>query len=398
MNNELSKKEVRDFLVRYHNLDGSQGYAGEKGIHDYINRVGCIQYDPLNVVGRNSDLVMQSRIENYDSEMLYRLLYKERSLIDGWDKMMAIYCLEDFKYFTRVRKAKEIEVKNTLIRRHSIEAIDYVSEIKDMIINNGPLQSNQITIGKSREGRWGHKKFSSATLDYMFNKGELGIYDKKNTQKVYEVIERLYAAEILSAEDPFKTDWDFYKWYVKRRIGSIGVLWNKNGGGWLGQYLSNKKLREEILEELVEEKSIFEFKIKDIKASFYIRKEDIGLLNKKSNQKQARFLAPLDNLLWDRKMISELFNFDYSWEVYVPIEKRKYGYYVLPILYDGRLVGRFEPEVYRGKGKLQIKNWWWEKNYNITGEMKSVIIEAYVNFCSYLNTEDIDIKEVEKLW
>ncbi|MDF2821374.1 MAG: hypothetical protein K0R15_1815 [Clostridiales bacterium] len=98
--NRISKEEAKNFLISYHNLDGSQGLQGEDGVMQYIKRVGCIQYDPLNVVGRNPDLVLQSRISNYSPTVLDKLLYERRSLIDGWDKMMSIYLQNDWPFFS----------------------------------------------------------------------------------------------------------------------------------------------------------------------------------------------------------------------------------------------------------------------------------------------------------
>lgn len=92
MNNAmLSKEDAREFLVNYHNLNGSQNYCGLSGVLKYFKKVGSIQYDPLNVVGRNADLVLQSRIINYNKEMLQDLLYKEHTLVDGFDKEMYNY-------------------------------------------------------------------------------------------------------------------------------------------------------------------------------------------------------------------------------------------------------------------------------------------------------------------
>jgi uncharacterized protein YcaQ len=391
--NRISKEEAKNFLISYHNLDGSQGLQGEDGVMKYIKRVGCIQYDPLNVVGRNPDLVLQSRISNYSPTVLDKLLYERRSLIDGWDKMMSIYLQNDWPFFSRVRNQKEIEVKNILGNRDSLGALDLVEQVRGIIVNQGPIQSNQISIGTAKKGQWGHNKLSSATLDYMYNIGQIGIYEKRNTQKVYDMIEKLLPSELLNCNDPFENTEDFLKWYVKRRIGSVGLLWGKNGGGWLGHYISNKKFRTEILQNLISDGEILELNVEDIKDTFYIRKEDEHFLNTKLIGKQARFLAPLDNMLWDRGMIQSLFDFEYSWEVYVPIIKRKYGYYVLPVLYNNQLVARFEPGLHRNKEPLKILNWWWEDGIMVTDEMMEAIKDAFRQFCNYLQADGIDANE-----
>ena len=86
-------------------------------------------------------------------------------------------------------------------------------------------------------------------------------------------------------------------------------------------------------------------------------------------------------------MTEELFGFKYSWEVYTPVVKRKFGYYVLPVLYGNRFVARFEPEKASGKGPLQIKNWWWEPDVTVTEEMTEAVREAFCRFSSYLGVK-----------
>lgn len=385
----ISKEQVRNYLVSYHNLDGSNGFCGEDGVLQYIKRVGSIQYDPLNVVGRNPDLVLQSRIKDYSPEILESLLYDKRYLIDGWDKMMSIYSIEDWPCFLRVRKDKEVEMKAILRRRNSAESFQMIDEIRDMLRKQGPLQAKQIPAKTSNPGSWGHKKLSSAALDFMFQTGELGVYKKINTQKVYDLIENLLPHKLITDLDSFQSDHDFYKWYVKRRIGSVGLLWNKNGGGWLGHFINKKDLRNVIIKELIEEGKILEIQVEGIKDVFYMRSDDKAFLYNKVENNEVRFLAPLDNMLWDREMTKAIFNFDYSWEVYVPVNKRKYGYYVLPVLYQNQLIARFEPELHRNNDPLEIKKWWWEEGVEITSDMKSAIDKGFENFCRYLHCENM---------
>jgi len=395
----MSKEELRKFLVLYQGLYVNNTFIAEEGIKNFIRRIGCIQYDPLNVVGRNADLVLQSRIENYDKSMLDDLLYNKRDLIDGWDKMMAIYSASDWANFKRVRYERKAEVEIVLKHRNSIDAINYVDTIKDYIEKNGATIPSKIDLGSVDKGMWGHGKLSSATMDYMWNIGILGVKEKKNTQKKYDLIERLLPKEIYTMEDPFKNDDDFYKWYFKRRIGSIGVYWERNGEGWLGNFLSNTKLRKRILNELVEEEELILIKVENLKENFYLRKEDMSILNESTlvNESNVRFLAPLDNIIWDRKLTREIFNFDYTWEVYKPVDKRKYGYYVLPVLYGDKLLARFEPEIHRGKEPLIIKNWWWEENFKVSKDCIDSIKESLDKFCKYLKADGISKDSLRKI-
>lgn len=395
----ISKEELRRFLVVYQGLYTNNTFIGEEGIKKFIERVGCIQYDPLNIVGRNADLVIQSRIEDYDPVMLEDLLYNKRELIDGWDKMMSIYSAKDWPYFKRVRDERKKEVENVLKNRNSLDAINYVEPVKEFIQKNGSTIPSEIDLGSVEKGRWGHGKLSSATMDYMWNSGELGVKEKKNTQKKYDLIERLLPSEILYESEPFQNDEEFYKWYVKRRIGSIGAYWDRSGEGWLGNYISNKTLRQRVLNGLVDEGELVLIRVENLKETFYLRKEDISILNYSTsiNGSNVKFLAPLDNLIWDRKLTRDIFDFDYTWEVYKPIDKRKYGYYVLPVLYGDRIVARFEPELNRGNKPLVIKNWWWEDNFEVTNDCIDSVKEALDKFCKYLKADGISKDSFNKI-
>lgn len=395
----ISKEEARQFLVNYHNLNGSENYSGLEGVFEYLSKVRSIQYDPLNVVGRNADLVLQSKIKNYKPEMLQTLLYKERLLIDGFDKEMCIYLTEDFSKFEKIREASGYRTINTLTYRNQLDALEILDDVRGYIINHGAISSKDINILKAADGqaandkvtngteRWGHRKLSSAALDYLYTTGELCVVNKSGTQKLYDFTERVLPKRI--DESPFKNHAEFMSWYIKRRIGSVGLLWDKNGGAWQGHFLSDKKKREETLKELCEAGEILQLYVEDIKMPFYILKGEETLFTRPGSHRQVKFLAPLDNMIWDREMTKQLFGFEYSWEVYTPVTKRKYGYYVLPVLYDNKLIARFEPCKVTKNIPFQIKNWWWEPNVAITKDILSSIDIAVQDFCRYLGIEAV---------
>ena len=380
---KISKKDARRFLVRHQHLDDYSPLYGKEGVLEYVKKVGCIQYDPLNIVGRNADLVLQSRISDYNLEMLESLLYEERSLVDGWDKVMSIYRAEDWPYFYLVRERRGMEAVATLQYRNSTEALDYIDIVLDAIAKNGAMQPKQIGLGSAGSSSWGHKNIYSATMDYLFHIGKLGVSKKLNVNKVYDLIENLIPSHILEYPIPFEKEHDFFKWYVYRRIGSVGMLWNRNGGGWYGTLIPDKKTRQQIFNELVDEGMVIEIEVEGIADKFYARSFDISLEpSGQVENKTVKFIAPLDNLIWDRDMTKKVFGFEYTWEVYVPAAKRKYGYYVLPVLYGNRFIARFEPE--KSAAHLCIKNWWWEQDIAITDELIDSIMQAMEQFAIFL--------------
>jgi len=384
----ISRETARDFLVNYQGLNDYGTSEGHEGAAAYMRKVRCIQFDPLNVVGRNPDLVLQSRVRNYRPRILEDLLYRDRILTDALDKMMSIIPLEDYPKMARIRKAMADELVGILSNRGSLEALDILEEVREFIRMNGPQQAGRIDIGgRAAEGRWGHTKLSSAALDYLWNSGQLGISIKNGTQKVYDLTENLFPEEIVNGADPFPTERDFLRWYIMRRIGGIGLVWNRKTGAWLGQYIFSQEPRTEIIRELAEEGKLLACRVEGSDETFYLRKEDEGCLGKRTDRNEVRFVAPLDNLIWDRDMTAELFGFRYSWEVYVPAAKRKYGYYVLPVLCGNRFVARFEPEKNTGTGPLRIKNWWWEPDVTVTDELLEAVRDAFRRFSGYLGVE-----------
>lgn len=383
--NTYNKANVKRMLLQYHNLDGTEELTGIEGVRKIMMRLGSVQYDPLNVVGRNADLVLQARVEEYRPEDLYTLLYEEHCLVDGYDKEMCIYNTKDFSNFARVRKEQVGAILRTLGYRGQLGALEILEDVKAFVSEHGLTGTKDISIGEVRESRWGHRKLSSAALDLLYNRGELCVAQKRGTQKYFDLTERIIPPEP-DQMDEMSID-DFLDWYVARRIQSLGFVWDKNGGAWQGHFLSDKELRKKVLERLAEKHAIGTFQINGLPNTFYACKELLSCGESEVPKEYARFIAPLDNILWDRTMLEKVFDFSYRWEVYTPVVKRKYGYYVIPVIYNDCFVARFEPEPIGRTGCFRIKNWWWETNIQPDERMRMGIWKEMERFSAYLEAE-----------
>ena len=384
----ISKKQVKYFLLNYHYLNPARSLRGKDGILQYVHRVGCIQFDPLDKVGRNPDLVLQSRVRKYTKDYLKELLYKDRKLLDGWDKNMSIYSVKDWPFFYRRRKAAETNLNNP-----SNEINRILPQVRNEIKKRGPLSSTDLDYDEKVKWSWAPTRLARAALESMYFSGELTIYRKKGTKKVYDFTENHISSSILDLEDPNKTEHEYYEWYVKRRICSLGLYWNRSGNGWLGIGGLESTARNKAINSLLDKNEIILIEIENMKDSFYISSKYLYLIREvktRINTKNtACIIAPLDNLLWDRKMTKKIFDFDYKWEVFTPKNERKYGYYVLPILYNDQFVARFEPLKDEKGKKLIIKNWWWESSVKVTEEMEKALINCMKDFASYLEVSDV---------
>ena len=381
-----TKKEIRDLMVNYHMINTKHHLEGKNGVIEVFNRLKSIQFDPLNCVSKNSDLVLQARVNNYKENHLHELLYIDKLLIDGWDKQMSIYKTSDFPNFKRVRQARTIGAKNTLNYRGVSEALEHQEFILEEIKTKGPLYSKDFNIKNAQKDRWGSSKISSHTLDYLFHSGKLGVSKKTGVLKQFDLMENI-VGDLINQPPTYKNDDEFIKWYLVRRIKSLGVFQNKSSVAFCGPFIDSKKTRELYFQELVDKNQIIKFFIENDNKEYYMYK---GVLdNKLEIIDKVSFLAPLDNLLWDRDLVSKIFDFDYRWEVYTPKIKRKYGYYVLPVISGSRIIGRIEFENYQANQELKIIGFWWEENIDDKDKQIPLIKIALETFKEYLNAKKV---------
>jgi len=384
---QISRQQARRFLLSHQGLYPAQQLVGPEGVLSFVRRMGCIQFDPLNVVGRNPDLVLQSRVRAYRPDILESLLYQERSLIDGWDKMASILPVEDYPFFAYRREAARRS------ERHTQEAIEQaIPAVLEALRQRGPLSSIDIkNDAVLDEWFWGPTRVARAALDTLFDRGEIIVHHRVGSRKVYDLAKRHIPAGLLSAPNPFRSDEALYDWVLLRRIRSVGMLWVGFGGALAGPG-TKRKTREATLARLTKRGELVVAQVKGIKQPFYLPPDLVPQLesvDEPDDTWPVALIAPLDNLIWDRDIIEALFGFAYRWEVYTPVAKRQFGYYVLPVLWRDRLVGRCEPVREKKSGALHLKNWWWEDDVAYTPALRNAAEEGLRHFAAYLGTEEI---------
>lgn len=395
---QLTRRQARRFLLLKHGLLGEHQYVGKSGVMEFTRQVGCLQYDPIDICGKNAELVLQSRIRGFSKNMLEELLYEDRLLMDYPDKNLAIISIEDWPYFERYRQAARQHAESypqmeTLTR-----------QVRDYIQQVGPVSSNELN-ALQLEGdftwrsaiHWSSgNNVSRSVLEQMYSTGELVIHHKKGTRKYYDLAEKHIQSDLLHAPEPLLDELDHHKWRVLRRIGAVGLLWNRASDAWLNIWGLKTEQRNRAFHELLLEDRIIAVEVEQIKERLYCRTEDLPMiehiLQNPELQERCELIAPLDNLMWDRKLIYALFEFDYRWEIYTPALKRKFGYYVLPLLYGDRFIGRAEIIVERKSGRLVVKHVWYEKDMQPTEELVAVVKECFERFAIFNDCETISIE------
>lgn len=388
---QIEKKTARQFLLAAQGLLPPREKEGKNGVLQVIRDLNSIQYDPVNIVGRNPDLVLQSRVKDYKPRMLDELLYKVRMLIDGWDKMASIFPVEDWPYFSHHR-AKMREQHGTPDGVVMRVAPDVLQRIR----SEGPQSSLEFKDYPKEDWSWGPTRASRAALEGLYAMGVLGIDHRENHRRYFDLIARLLPGDVLQAPDPNQTLESYQSWHIKRRIGSVKLAHAHAGEHWGGILKVKSRKRRKILQDLVEEGEVHALAIAGIpRHVFFILDQDLPLLEAIPEHVKecsgAAFIAPLDNLIWNRKLVRLVFGFDYAWEVYKPKVKREYGYYVLPVLAGDRLVARVEPVLEKKSGRLKVRGWWWEEGIPHLGQMENAIKICIREFMAYIGAEGVGV-------
>jgi uncharacterized protein YcaQ len=389
----LSKREARRFLLAKQGLWPPRALSGRDGVLAVFERLACIQFDPLNIVGRNPDLVLQSRVADYRPAMLYQLTYDERRFYDYWDKMMSVVPMRDWPNFA-LRRA---ELHQHHAQRRAKYA-EHVQVILDIVRQQGPMSSldfkEQHDVAWKMDWRWGQMRAAKALMEMLGDTGELMVSHRQGSRRYYDLAERVLPEEI--AARPLLTDERAYLcWRVARRCQGLGLVGPGMGGEvWGG--VAKAPQRAGAIETLVKQGEMAPVQIEGDQRVYHLLTCDLPYLEMARAEGPGpgvAFIAPLDNLIWSRNLIERLFGFRYVWEVYKPAAQRRYGYYVLPVLYGDRFVARFDAKLERKKGELQLLSWHWEPGESLTDELAGALREALAHFMAYLEAGQIAVAE-----
>ena len=399
----LTNKQARQFILLKHGLLGAHKFIGKQGALEFVRQAGCIQFDPVDSCGKNAELTLQSRVKNFTKQTLSELLYTDRSLVDFPDKNLSIFPTEDWPYFQRYRQAAKDGGRNfPELEELEKQAIEYIRI-------NGAVSSDDLPIQGSIHwhssihwsGVWnGNTNAARAVLEQLYSTGVLIIHHKNGSRKYYDLADKYLPAQLLDSPDPLPDDFAHKKWRVLRRIGAVGLLWNRPSDAWLNIWDMKSLERIQIFKELLSEGKILAVQVEGISAELYCRADDHPLLEtvleNRDYKPRCEFLAPLDCFLWDRKLIKALFDFEYSWEIYTPAPKRKYGFYVLPILYGDRFAGRIEAVCQSKTNVLLIKNIWYEDGVRQTKKLLSEIDKTLKRFARFNQCGSIQFETPER--
>ena len=362
MERTITKEQARRFILRRQGLTGEYLYHGAQGVIDFTRAAGCVQYDPVDVCGRSPEITYLSRVGDYESAHMHEALYAQRALVDYFDKNLCILPLEDYPCFARTR------VYHQSTERRSFAVVEALAPtVRAFLKEHGPAFSEDLPDMGRADWYWSRTSGARATMEMLYFRGELCVHHKDGTRRCFDFAENCLPQEIIHAPDPYPDNDDHRAYLLHRRIGAVGLLWNKRSDAHLCIPDFTAKNREKAYRQLEQQGKILPVKIEGLKETFYLQSADEELLEETLQAQytpRTELIAPLDSFLWDRKQIEALFDFSYTWEIYTPVEKRKYGYYVLPVLQGEKLVGRIECVRDKKAMELKVRSFWPESSYD----------------------------------
>ena len=393
----VTRQQARRFLLAHHRLLPPRSLRGKHGVLAYVREINCIQNDPINVVGQNPHLVLQSRVHGYRPAMLDALLYQDRKLVDGFDKQMAIYPVEDWPDFAVYRDEMRHDYAGS---DSSVKAAKLTEWVKREIETRGPLSS--LDLEEDTRVEWwlsGSTRAVRIALEILFASGDIAVHHRVGTRRYFDLSKRVLPAKLYKIRRSHPSREAYLEWHVFRRSGGVGLVDPKVNAKWGGIVGWRGGRIRAALTRLLKKGRLAGVAIEELpRKEFYVRRRDLQALENAGTGNNtppgAAFIAPLDNLMWDGDLIAALFDFFYAWEVYKPASARKWGYYVLPVLVGDRLAARFDPAFDKRAKLLTIQNWWWEKAVDTKdGALVAALQECLRQFCTYLGADSVKLGE-----
>lgn len=337
-----------------------------------FKRLGSIQFDPLGVAGRNHDLVLHARVSDYDPAWTEELLYERRELFEAYSKGLSLLPADELPWFRHTWDRHHAIYQGGVFVRHA-EAVEHVMS---RITAEGPLSTLDFERRPPVDWAWGPTGEIRAVMEALAEAGVLALARRSGNRRYYDLLERIFPVELLAVRAP---EPEQVKHKLLSRYRAHGLL---GGSGpaelWYGTGKARRArsdppetiIRSDLRDELVAAGELVPVEIEGVRGERFMLGEETAILDASESSpigamaRSVAFIAPLDSFAWDRDFLRSLFEFDYIWEVYVPEAKRRWGYYVLPILFGDRLVGRLEPRIDRVGRAVRILSTWWEAGFD----------------------------------
>src|SRR6202795_1963348 len=355
---------MRRFLVARHFLTPARSLAGgPEAVLQVFRKFGSIQFDPIAVAGRNHDLMLHARVAGYEPAWC-DALYERREIFEATNKAMSFVPTSEFPWFRHVMGRKGPRFHAAALTDNAAVA----EHVLERIRAEGPLCSLDFEREPGATKNWFGMPENAvrAVLEAYTVTGVIGLARRDGNVRYYDLLERLLPPDVLAHEVPEREQL-LHK--LLSRYRAHGLLAAGGAGGTFDRIAPPKSTPERVgrntlHEQLLELGALVPVEVEGVRGKRFVLAEELALLQAPpAPTPSVAFIAPFDSLLWDTSLLSSLFAYEYVWEGFFTPAKRRWGYYVLPIVFGDRFVGRIEPRIDRDRARVEVLNVWWEDGF-----------------------------------
>ena len=384
----LTADACRHLMVAAQGLDHRPARRAEKAdLVGVVRRLGALQIDTIHVVARSPYLVLWSRLGDYEPRWLDELL-AEGVLFEQWAHEASLLPIEDYPLHRRLtldRRGHSLDWTGA----HQPDAERVIARIRE----GGPVRSADFARVDGHCGGWWDWKPEKRALEMLFAAGDLMVARRQSFQRVYDLRERVLPswddANAPSTDEAFRQ-------LALKAVRALGVA----TAGWLPDYFRTPKAGAALLlESLADAGEVTRVEADGLDSPAYVHRDNLKAAESAASGRGCpeltTLLSPFDPLVWDRRRVREAFGFAYTLECYTPAEKRRYGYFSLPILRRGELVGRLDPKAHRRDGLFEVKSLHLEPGVALTDELVADVAAAIGECASWHRTPEVVIRRSE---
>ncbi len=387
---KLSHKAAQALMLAAQGLDRRPSrLATKSSVLETIRRMEVLQIDTIHVVARSPYLVLWSRLGDYNPRWLDELL-ADGALFEYWAHEASFLPIEDYPLF-RHRMIDPLSMKWKYSQRWVNDHREHIDRMLLHIRERGPVRSADFVRNDGITGGWWEWKPEKKALEMLFTAGDLMVARRHNFQRIYDLRERVLPSWNDRDLPPIG---EVKRRLVLKAVRALGIAPER----WVADYFRTRKAEtKEVIAELLQDGALLQASVEGWDMPGLIHPEN-GELAAKAAAGRIRpslttLLSPFDPLVWDRARASAMFGFDYTLECYTPAPRRRYGYFTLPILRRGELIGRLDPKAHRKDGRFEVKTIHLEDRVEVTDEVIADVAAAIRECAIWHDTPEVSVVE-----
>jgi uncharacterized protein YcaQ len=388
----LTQAEARSVMLAAQGLQRRPAKkAAKPDVLRAVRRMGALQIDTIHVVARSPYLVLWSRLGDYEPRWLDELL-TEGKLFEYWSHEACFLPVEDYPLYRH--RMLDAEAQGWHYSRRWVEAHrEEIARLLDRIRERGAVRSADFERTGGKAGGWWEWKTEKRALEMLLTAGELMIARRQNFQRVYDLRERVLPKWHDRLLPPLE---EARRELALKAVRALGVTRAR----WVADYFrTGKRETPEVLSGLTRDGALLNAEVEgwDEPALFHpenrrlVREAAAGRLK----AELTTLLSPFDPLVWDRARARAAFGFDYRLECYTPAPKRVYGYFTLPVLWRGSLVGRLDAKAHRQEGLFEVKSLHLERGVVACEELIGDVAAAIRECAAWHKTPAVVVRRSE---